>query len=89
MTTWTHVAYMDESHNACVYWMCAVVVHVDSVRDTQAALDEVVAAAAPTIGIAADAELHGADMWQAKGDYKGVEPWLRAQMLTDSLRSSN
>lgn len=87
MLAWSHVAYLDETFNRDEFWICAVVVPVESVRSCQEQIAEVVRSLERDHGVAGIAELHGHDLFQGHAELDGVEPWIRVQAYERALHS--
>jgi len=67
------LAYVDESYNDARFFLSALVVTDVQGQMLIDGLNQVVANA-HTEGVPGDAELHGADMFHGKGDWKGLPP---------------
>jgi hypothetical protein len=74
------LAYLDESYTRDRYYIAAVLVPDVQAASLARALDSIVAAAADTGAIAADAELHGRDLYQGNGDWAGWHGAVRARI---------
>lgn len=73
------LAYVDESYTASRYYIAAVVIPAEQAIPLTRSLDDVVSAAVDH-GAPLDAELHGHDIFQAKGDWKRLEKKPRARI---------
>jgi hypothetical protein len=84
--TWRRVAYIDETHNADSYWICAAVVPVENIRPAQAALVAVAEEAATAYAISSPRpELHGHDLFHGERDFYGVPPRARVDVYAKAL----
>lgn len=82
---WDFVAYLDETHDARSYWLCGVVVSAEAIRPAQAALEKVAVEAAGRCGLADTPELHGYELFQREGAFKGAEPSTRIDIYSKAL----
>jgi Protein of unknown function (DUF3800) len=74
------LAYVDESYTRDRYYIAAVLVPDTRAAPLTRALDQVVARAADAGGVSPDAELHGHDIFQARGDWARWATKLRARI---------
>lgn len=74
------LAYVDESYSKTEYWIAALLCPESVIRPLTEALDAVVEKAAAAFGIDPRAELHGHDLFQAKGDWQLLEHMPRARI---------
>lgn len=75
------LTYVDESHSAGVYYLGALLCPEAEAIPLAAALDAVVEQAMWDHGhITANAELHGYDILQGKGDWADLKPKVRARI---------
>jgi Protein of unknown function (DUF3800) len=83
---WKRVAYMDETHNADSYWICGVVVPIDHIVRTKAALTEVAEEAAKAYGLGVLCpELHGYELFQGEGEFSELFPRARVDVYSKAL----
>jgi hypothetical protein len=73
-------AYVDESFNADRYWVAAVLVHHQRINATHRALRDVIAQATVIYGLAADAELHGHEIFHAEDAWEPMKELVRARI---------
>lgn len=83
--SWTHVSYMDETHNADSYWICGVVVHVDNIKRAKDAFIAVADEAETAANLWGRPELHGYELWGGEGDFEDVAPGVRITAYADAL----
>ncbi len=84
------LTYVDESHSAEVYFLGAVLCPATEAISLTEALDEVVAKAVDAYGqIPPETELHGYDIFHAKGDWKHLSGMARARIgvYADALQA--
>lgn len=74
------LAYLDESYCKDCYYVAALVCPERQLLQLTAALNEVVASAAENYGIAPTAELHGYDIFQARGEWTSMAAMVRARI---------
>lgn len=84
-----YLAYLDESHNERFYWLGALIVPDVDVRPLTEALDAVMAEAMWAYGVPAGAELHGHDLFHAKGVWEPLAEMPRARIgvFADALEA--
>jgi len=73
-------AYVDESFNDAQHWVVAVLIEHANVNEAQRAIRAVVAGAAATYGISANAELHGHQIFHGEGDFAPMKQLVRARI---------
>jgi hypothetical protein len=71
------LAYVDESHSPDWYYMDALVVDGVQAAALASTLDQIMATVSADYGVGADAELHGFEVFQGKGDWAGLPPRVR------------
>ncbi|MGH8910633.1 MAG: DUF3800 domain-containing protein [Egibacteraceae bacterium] len=74
------LAYVDESYNHTEYWIAALLCPERVISSLTEALDAVIEKAAIAHGIDPRAELHGHDLFQAKGDWQLLAHMPRARI---------
>lgn len=73
-------AYVDESYNNAQHWVAGVLIDHRRVNEGQRAIRAVVAEAAASYGIRADAELHGHQIFHGEGDFTPMKGMVRARI---------
>ncbi|WP_305785827.1 DUF3800 domain-containing protein [Symbioplanes lichenis] len=71
------LAYLDESYSKDWYFMAALLCDGAGAQALSKALDEIVEKAVAAHGVAEDAELHGYELFQGEGWWRGVPPRAR------------
>ncbi|WP_051653027.1 DUF3800 domain-containing protein [Kitasatospora cheerisanensis] len=74
------LTYVDESYSDTAYYIAALLCPDTEAISLAKALDKVVAEAACSYDVPAGAELHGHDIFQAKGHWKKMGPLVRARI---------
>jgi hypothetical protein len=81
------LAYVDESFSRDWYYMAALLCDGAGAQAITAALDRAVEKAVRDHGVAEDAELHGYELFQGEGWWKGVPPRVRIGVYNDAFRA--
>lgn len=74
------LAYLDESHCQYCYYVAALVFPDDQAIPLTTALNDVIRTASASYGIDPTTELHGYDIFQAKGDWAPLAPMIRVRI---------
>ncbi|MEU1813207.1 DUF3800 domain-containing protein [Micromonospora aurantiaca (nom. illeg.)] len=81
------LTYVDESFTARVYWIGALMVPDAVAIPLTEALDAVMADAAKTYGVSADAELHGYEIVHGRKAWSGVPPRVRIAVYKAAMEA--
>jgi hypothetical protein len=81
------LAYLDESYSQDWYYMAALLCDGAGAQAITTALDETIAKAARDHGVAPDAELHGYELFQGEGWWKGVPPRVRIGVYNEAFQA--
>lgn len=81
------IALIDESADTEIYRIGALVMPAGQRRLLAADLDAVMDRAEREFGIPASTELHGVEIFQAKGPWRSLRPWERIQVYTWALHA--
>jgi Protein of unknown function (DUF3800) len=81
------LAYVDESSTKDWYFMAALLCDGPGIQGITAGLDLTVERATRDYGVAEDAELHGYELFQGEGWWRGVPPRARIGVYNDAFET--